>query len=303
MTNRFFGRALWAMTIAAALAWASVPTAGQMKSRQVAGCPGTAVAFHNCALEKAKTFNPPRTPDGQPNLQGMWEAPMANGLGNIEGRRSGANNDDEYQTRAVSTLVIDPADGTIPYQPWAREQVRENAEHYVDPYAHCMPITAPRIMASPRTRQISQYRGSITIMNESGGHPFRVVYMDGRPHLPADIKLWRGDSRGRWEGNTLVVDTTNLLPGSWFGTGGDFYSDALRITERFTPVNADTIDYTATIDDPKVSTRPWTMAFALERNKEKGYEWMEEACYESDRDTADLLLTGFHLYTGPRFPK
>ena len=301
MRHPFFGSAMRAAALLAALSWASVPTAGQMaKARPVAGCPPIVADWHPCALAKAKTFNPPRTPDGQPDLQGLWEAPMASGLGNIEGRKA---TDLEYATGSPTSLVVDPADGAIPYQPWARAQKTENVTRYVDPYTHCLPISAPRIMASPRTRQIAQYPGYLTILNESGGHPFRVVYMDSRPHLPADIKLWRGDSRGRWEGNTLVIETTNFNGLSWFGSGGDFYSDDLRITERLTMVDADTIHYAATIDDPKVSTKPWTIVFALERNQEKGYEQMEEGCFESDRDTADLVLTGFLMYSGPRLPK
>ena len=301
MSGRLLGFSAAAATLLVALSWASVPIAGQtMKARQVAGCPSAPGGFHSCALAKARTFNPPRTPDGQPDLQGLWEAPMARGLGNIEGR---AKADNENGTRSPTSLVVDPPGGVIPYHPWARTQKAENEEHYVDPYAHCLPISAPRIMASPRTRQIAQYPGYLTIVNESGGHPFRVVYMDGRPHLPADMKLWRGDSRGRWEGNTLVIETTNFNGLSWFGSGGDFFSDALRVTERLTMVDRDTIHYAATIDDPKVSTKPWTMAFALERNQEQGYEQMEEGCFESDRDTAALVLTGFLMYSGPRFPK
>ncbi len=301
MRRRLFDRALRTAITLAAVVWVSSPTGAQMRRpREVAGCPSTAAAFHPCALAKAKTFNPPRTPDGQPDMQGVWETPMGGGLGNIEGRRGV---DADYQTASPSSLVVDPPNGLIPYHPWAREQRAENVDRYIDPYTHCLPITAPRIMASPRTRQISQYPGYVTIVNESGGHPFRVIYTDGRPHLPADMKLWRGDSRGHWEGNTLVIETTNLTGLAWFGSGGDFFSDALKITERLTMVDRDTIHYAATIDDPKVSTRPWTMAFAIERNKEKGYEQMEEGCFESDRDTADLLLTGFAMYTGPRFPK
>ena len=302
MRRRLFDRAMAVAITLAGVAWASSPGAAQVrKPREVAGCPSTAAAFHACAMAKAKTFKPQRTPDGQPNLQGLWEAPMAGGLGNIEGRRD--NVDAESQTGSPTSLVVDPPGGVIPYQPWARKQKAENVARYIDPYTHCLPITAPRIMASPRTRQIAQYPGYLTIVNESGGHPFRVVYLDGRPHLPPDLKLWRGDSSGRWEGETLVIETTNLTGLAWFGAGGDFFSDALKITERLIMVDADTIDYTATIDDPKVVTRPWTMAFALERNKEKGYEQMEEGCFESDRDTADLLLTGFLMYTGPRYPK
>ena len=283
------------------VSWLSAPIAGQMgKARQVAGCPATAAAFNTCALAKAKTFNPPRTPDGQPDLQGLWEAPMASGLGNIEGRGRGER---EYQTGSPTSLVVDPPDGIIPYQPWARAQKSENAARYVDPYTHCLPISAPRIMASPRTRQIAQFPGYLTIVNESGGHPFRVVYTDGRPHLPADIRLWRGDSRGRWEGNTLVIDTTNFNGRAWFGAGGDFFSDALHLTERLTMVEQDAIHYLVTIDDPKVTTKPWTMVFALERNREDGYEQMEEACFETDRNTSNLISIGFMMYSGPRFPK
>jgi hypothetical protein len=301
MGHRLFDRAVRAAITLAAVASVSSPTDAQMrKPREVAGCPSTPAAFHSCALAKAKTFNPPRTSDGQPDMQGVWETPMGGGLGNIEGRR-GADTDD--QTGAPNSLVVDPPNGLIPYHPWARQQRAENVDRYIDPYTHCLPITAPRIMASPRTRQITQYPDYLTIVNESGGHPFRVVYTDGRAHLPADIKLWRGDSRGRWEGNTLAIETMNLTGLAWFGSGGDFFSDALKITERLTLVDADTIHYAVTIDDPKVSTRPWTMAFAIERNKEKGYEQMEEGCFESDRDTADLLLTGYLMYTGPRFPK
>ena len=301
MRHRLFGSSVRAATLLAALSWASVPTAGQTaKARQVAGCPSTTAGFHPCALAKARAFNPPRTPDGQPDLQGLWEAPMARGLGNIEGRAAA---DKGSAMGSPTSLVVDPPGGTVPYHPWARAQRSENADHYVDPYAHCLPISAPRIMASPRTRQIAQYPGYLTIVNESGGHPFRVVYMDGRPRLPADMKLWRGDSRGRWEGNTLVIETTNFNGLSWFGSGGDFFSDALRVTERLTMVDRDTIHYAATIDDAKVSTKPWTMVFALERNQEKGYEQMEEGCFESDRDTAALVATGFLMYSGPRFPK
>lgn len=285
MKHRTTDGAVRAAITLAAVVCVSSSMLAQRKPRLVAGCPSTAAAFHSCAVEKAKAFTPPRTPDGQPNLQGIYETPMGGAL-------SGNN-----------SIVVDPPGGVIPYQPWAKAQKAENVEHYIDPYAHCLPITAPRIMLSPRTRQIQQYPGYLTIINESGGHPFRLVYLDGRPHLPPDMKLWRGDSRGRWDGNTLVIESTNFSGLHWFGAGGDFFSDAMKITERLTPVDANTIDYAATIDDPKVSTRPWTVAFALERNMDKGYEWMEEGCFESDRDTADLLLTGFLMYPGPRFPK
>jgi hypothetical protein len=261
--------------------------------RQVAGCPSSPRAFYDCASAKIRTFDPPRMPDGKPNLQGMWESPMGGGLGGIEGRG---------QNRAATTLVMDPPDGTIPYHPWARAQKAENVASFIDPYYHCTPISAPRIMASPRARQIAQFGDVVTIVNESGGHSFRVVYLDGRPRLSPDLKSWRGDARGRWDGNTLEITTTNLTGLAWFNSGGDFFSDALTITERLALVDADTILYSARLDDPKVFTRPWTIAFALER-ADKGYEWMEEGCWENEQDTTEMLDVGLKLYPGPRFPK
>jgi hypothetical protein len=98
-----------------------------------------------------------------------------------------------------------------------------------------------------------------------------------------------GDSRGRWEGNTLVVDTTNQNDQTWFDIVGSFHSDALHVVERFTRVSADTIDYEATLEDPKVYTRPWKMALRLERMKEYGELW-EEACYEGNERSLDGML-------------
>src|SRR3954471_36485 len=113
MKHRLFDRAVRTVLVVTAITWAALPTAAQMKKpREVAGCPSNAAAFHPCALAKAKTFNPPRTPDGQPDLQGLWEAPMASGLGNIEGR---GRVDAEYQTGSPASLVVDPPNGLIPY--------------------------------------------------------------------------------------------------------------------------------------------------------------------------------------------
>jgi len=269
----------FAFTLAAVVC-VSTSMLAQRKPRVVAGCPSTPAAFHTCALEKAKTFNPPRTPDGQPDLQGYWEAPMGGALG--------GNN----------STVVDP-NGGIPYQPWAREHKTENVEHYIDPYTHCLPITAPRIMLSPRTRQIQQYPGYLTVINESGGHPFRVIYLDGRPHLPADIKLWRGDSRGRWDGNTLVIETANFNGYTWIDDSGNFYTNNARVTERLTMVDRDTIHYEATIDDPTVYTRPWKVAWALIRDTTPGgYELFEESCREGNLDLPLVIEQGYKFYFG-----
>jgi hypothetical protein len=111
--------------------------------------------------------------------------------------------------------------------------------------------------------------------------------------------VWNGDSRGRWEGNTLVVDVTNfhvdpvefnMQP--WLDSHGSIYSDALHVMERWTLVDPDTIRFEATIEDAKVFTRPWKLGFTVERIDEKGYELIEEACFEGERNTANMLDVG-----------
>ena len=181
-------------------------------------------AFYACASAKAKAFTPPRTPDGQPNLQGVWEAPMAGGLNNIEGRTP--------QARAATTLVVDPPEGTIPYHPWAREQKTENADEVHRPVLplHADHGTAhhgePARPADPPVSRPRDHRQRI-------GRAFVSYRLSRRTsHLPPDIKQWRGDSRGHWNGNTLEIETTNLAGLGWFSQGGDFFSDALKMTER-----------------------------------------------------------------------
>ena len=120
-------------------------------------------------------------------------------------------------------------------------------------------------------------------------HAYRIIPLDGRPHVGENLKLWQGDSRGRWEGNTLVVDVTNHNDKTWFDIVGDFHSDAMRVVERFTVVDADTIDYEATIEDPKVYTRPWKIVFTAARQKEQGFELMEHSCHEGERAAQRFL--------------
>jgi hypothetical protein len=247
-----------------------------------------------------KNWNPPRTSDGQPEIQGFW----AN-----QGRRLSTYNVEEaadpmhvllsgVQTDSAS-LIVDPADGKIPYQPWARAKRTETFENhtsltkwaYVDPHTRCFLSGVPRAFYQG-TFQIVQSPGYIVILQEFN-HGSRIIALDGRPHVGSNIKLWMGDSRGHWEGNTLVVDVTNNNDKTWFDLVGDFHSDALHISERYTFVNPDTIAYEATFDDPKVYTRPFKMALTFGRNvrseEAKSYELFEEACLEGERNTTDML--------------
>ena len=262
---------------------------------------GAAVAAQEPQAE-AQTWTPPRTPDGHPDMQGHWDA-VGGGSGTIEERLAAPS--PLSLTGAIrearKSQIIDPPDGKVPYQPWALAQKQENVDQYIDPFANCFSSGVPRQVYSPRGHQLIQTPGRVLILSE-WNHVYRVIPTDGRPHLSAQIRLWMGDSRGRWEGDTLVVDVTNHNGKAWLSVIGDFYTDALHVVERFTMVDADTIEYEVTLDDPNVYTRPWTMGFPWVR-MEQGHETWEEPCHESDRDRPHFRNLGFKSYFGVTPPK
>jgi hypothetical protein len=126
----------------------------------------------------------------------------------------------------------------------------------------------------------------------------RIVYLDGRPHVGRDLTLWQGDSRGRWEGDTLVVQTRNQSGNAWLDQQGRFLTDAAVVTERFTLFEPNSILYEVTIDDPLVYTRPFTLALGLRRNMRPGFEIWEESCYEGESNTQYLRNLGYRTYPG-----
>ena len=128
------------------------------------------------------------------------------------------------------------------------------------------------------------------ILYESN-HAYRIIPLDGRPHIGENIKLFNGDSRGRWEGNTLVVDVTNQNDRTWLDYLS-FHGDGLHVTERWTPVDPDRIDYRATLTDPTMFTRPWTIVYSFNREKTEGFEILEDARHEGERDVEALLRSG-----------
>jgi hypothetical protein len=195
-------------------------------------------------------------------------------------------------------LIVDPAPGPkIPYQPWARAKQRELLDALVtptkitdiEPEDRCAPMGVPRINYR-QDFEIDQSPRMVTILY-SWNHAYRMIPLDGRPHLPASIKLFNGDSRGHWEGNTLVVDVTNLNDQTWFDAHGTIHTDALHVVERWTVVDANTINYQATLDDPKAFTRPWTIAYPIRRMKDAKYELYEEACLEGNDPTIEGMLS------------
>jgi hypothetical protein len=244
-------------------------------------------------LARARTFVPPRTPDGHPDLQGFWRGQPA-ATENVEEHPK--TDDDD----GGKSLIVDPPDGRIPYQPWAAAARRENREKFIDPNVPCFPSGVPRSLYVPTQIEILQTAESVLILFERA-HTYRIIPTVPRVPLGERIQLWQGDSRGRWEANTLVVEVANQNARAWYDQAGNFYTAAARMVERFTPVDADTIHYQVTIDDPQVYTRPWTMAFPLRRNNEKGFRLLEEACHEGERNTDPLIRLGYRIYA-PRTP-
>lgn len=253
-------------------------------------CPDTPAAFHPCAIERAKSFRPPRTADGKPNLQGYWRGMTA------------ATEDIEEHPKTEDdnggpSLIVDPADGKIPYRPEFATTRASNKERFIEPNVPCFPMGVPRAHYTPTAIQIQQTPGYVLLMFERA-HVYRIIPTGGQPHLAERVKLWMGDSRGRWEGNTLVVDVRNHNAKPWFDQAANFYSDGAHMVERWTLIDANTIHYAVRIDDPTVYTRPWTMAFPIKRNTEEGFRLLEEACHEGDRNTEPLIKQGRPFYNG-----
>ncbi len=230
------------------------------------------------ARPKAGPFT--RLPDGKPNLQGFWATRNFFTAYDVETNEKGS-----FEIPAGKGVIVDPADGKIPYQPWALAKKKDLVAHHMadDPQAHCFLSGVPRQMYTPFGFQILQPEGSVVMFYEAF-HAYRIIHLGQNSHPGPSIKLFEGDSRGHWEGDTLIVDVANLNDRTWFDMTGNFHSDAMHIVERYTPVDAGTINYEATIDDPKVFTRPWKIAFAIDRNPDPNYENLEYACVEGEQD-------------------
>jgi hypothetical protein len=221
-----------------------------------------------------------------PDLQGIWQT-MNSAAWDIQdhtGQRFPG-----LPPRFAMPAGAGVVDGNeIPYQPWALEKKAENFRTRLtaDPEASCYLPGVPRITYMPFPFQIVQFADRIVILYEYL-HATREIYMDGGPHSELALDSWMGDSRGRWEGNTLVVDVTSFNDRTWFDRVGNFHSDELHVVERYTRVGADQMTYEATIEDPKVFTRPWKMRMPLYRRAEANAQVLEFECYAYARDPGE----------------
>jgi hypothetical protein len=201
-------------------------------------------------------------------------------------------------------MVIDPPDGRVPYQPWALAKKYEYVplgpgrpyKGGFDPHLRCFRNAPPRITYAPNGFQILQSPGVIVQLGEYS-HNFRVIPTNGTPHIGNDIALFIGDSRGRWEGDTLVVDITNLNGNAWYAATGDFMAPTTTLRESWVLVDNNTIWYEATVTDPTLYTRPWTIGLHLGRRKDPSYELMEFACVEGERNYKGTLQANPSLRT------
>jgi hypothetical protein len=232
----------------------------------------------------APVANLRRTPDGKPDLQGFYESSARGANQGLEARGGGGRGGPGGQARP--NTIIDPPDGKLPMQAWAQEEkISRNLSErgYDDPTAHCFPAGVPRSMYVPEGLEIVQTPEYVVFLHERVA--WRIVPLDGRAHLPDSIRLWQGDSVGHWEGDTLVIDTTNFNGRTWLDEGGEIVSYAEHVVERFTPTGPDMLAYEATVTDPVVYTRPWTIAFPVRHEK---FELREAACHEEDHDLPHL---------------
>ena len=213
---------------------------------------------------------------GKPNLSGIWQAlTEANWDIRPHQARPGPPQFGALFAEPAGLGVVDG--GEIPYQPWAAAKQQENfAKRWeLDPEAKCFMPGVPRATYMPFPFQIIQGTSKIVIAYAFASAS-RLIHMDKVDDSPAEN--WMGWSRGRWDGDTLVVDVTSLIDQTWFDRAGNFHSEALHVVERYTPAGANQIQYEATIEDPKVFTRPWKMTMALHRRQEKNAQLLEFQC-------------------------
>jgi hypothetical protein len=234
---------------------------------------------------------PRRAASAQPDLQGVWRAWN---LAKYDLEDHGA----KPGVPAGRGFVVDPADGRIPYQPAALEKRRQNYENTknpdpwknADPFVKCYLPGIPRMTYLGWPFQIIQTPDYVTFVYE-WAHKKRVVPLHAPPPPSEGDTAWMGMARGHYEGNSLVINLTNFNSYTWFDMAGNYHSDALQVVERYTPINADTLQYEATMTDPKIFTRPWTIRMTIQRQKDIGL--LDYEC------TAMLDEMGIH-HTWPR---
>src|SRR5581483_4608263 len=234
--------------------------------------PIAALVMFLAAAAQQKAYRAPRTPDGKPDLQGIWEA-RNTANGSLEAHSASLG------IRAGESVIVDPAHGKIPYQPAAREKQNENFANRAaaDPVQKCFLPGVPRITYMPYPFEIFQTPEFVAVTYEYE-HASRTIHMKNSQHLD-NIEFWMGDSRGHWDGDTLVVDVADNNGDTWLDSSGNHHSNAMHVVERYTRTGPDTLQYEATIEDPKTFTKPFKIRMPLYRHTERGAQLYEYECH------------------------
>ncbi len=295
MSNRFVATII-ALAAVVAVSSLAPPRAIAQAWVTESTCPdNTRAVFHRCAMEAAKAFDPPRTADGRPDMGGIWRRPDGRFFSAFEDLEEHPGNLDDL---GGPTAIVDPPDGKVPMHAWAEARRQEHPQRYIHPNTACFLPGAPYSTYHGGARQFLQTPGYLVIL-VTNTHAYRIIPLDERPHVGENIRLWNGDSSGRWEGNTLVIETTNHNGKPWLDQRARFYTEEAHVVERLTLIDPNTIHYRATVDDPNVYTRPFTLALAYRRNTVKGFEMLAVACYENNEVLLDVYRTlGFAVYPG-----
>jgi len=277
------------------------------------------LVWFTSADTSAQRWTQGRTPDGQPDLQGIWlnfdstpfETPLAQPAAARGQAAPGVGPASEFAdhnhtiSKRRPSMVIDPPDGRVPVMKWAEDKRDYDLEHIPDapehetPWVRCITRGHPAGMFPAgynNAYEIIQIPGFVVIAFEMI-HETRIIPIDGRPRLGEAIRHWNGEPRGRWEGNTLVIETTNYNNKGSIATSaatgrmrGIPQSDSMRVVERFTRIDDKTINYVVTIEDPKVYAKPWTVALPL--NRDDTYQMFEYSCHEGNLAMPNALSYG-----------
>lgn len=247
-------------------------------------------------------FSPARLWDGQtPDFRGIWQVHNTAYV-NIEGHPAGKG------IAASKSIIVEPSDGKIPYKPEALRQRQENyrTRATADPSLKCYQAGVPRATYLATPLQILQSPGNFAIVYQEN-HAFRVFHPDTRPHFDS-TDWWMGDTRYRWEGDTLVADVAAMTDQAWLDQAGNFHSTEVHIVERYRLIGPDALEYQARIEDPITYSVPWTLRTVLYRVKQPGARIIEDECLEdangvrhhiSPSDPRSLLKSDYSRWTKP----
>jgi hypothetical protein len=225
------------------------------------------------------TYKAPRTADGRPDLNGIWQA---NNTAHWDLQDHSARQGPVIALGAAFSIPAGQGvveGNEIPYQPAALAKKKENQENWLklDPEIKCYMPGIPRATYMPYPFQIVQTPTTILMAYEFASAS-RIIRMNSKEEAPVDS--WMGWATGRWDGESLVVDVSGFNDQTWFDRAGNFHSEALKVTERYTPTSQDTLLYEATMEDPKVFTRPWKISMPLYRRVERNAQLLEYKCVE-----------------------